>query len=57
MTSWTNVDDLITTLRKRWATGRYLSNYAGNVPWVQVELPVKAPSASQLLNQFDEAVR
>jgi hypothetical protein len=57
MTSWTNVDDLITTLRKRWATGRYLSNYAGNVPWVQVELPVKAPSASQLLNQFDEAIR
>ena len=57
MTSWTNVDDLITTLRKRWATGRYLSNYAGNVPWTLVELPVKAPSASELLNQFDEAVR
>jgi hypothetical protein len=57
MTSWTNVDDLITTLRKRWATGRYLSNYAGKVPWMLVELPVKAPSANELLNQFDEAVR
>ena len=57
MTSWTNVDDLITALRKRWATGRYLSNYAGNVPWTPIELPVKAPSASELLNQFDEAVR
>jgi hypothetical protein len=57
MTSWTNVNGLIATLRKRWATGRYLSNYAGNVPWTLVELPVKAPSASELLNQFDEAVR
>jgi len=57
MTSWTNVDDLITALRKRWTTGRYLSNYAGNVPWTPIELPVKAPSASELLNQFDEAVR
>jgi len=57
MTSWTNVNDLITTLRKRWATGRYLSDYAGNVPWTPFELPVKAPSASELLEQFDDAVR
>jgi hypothetical protein len=57
MTSWTNVSDLITTLRKRWATGRYLSDYAGNAPWTPIELPVKAPSASELLDQFDAAVR
>src|SRR5665213_2318899 len=57
MTSWTNVNDLITTLRKRWATGRYLSDYAGNVAWTPIELPVKAPLASELLDQFDEAVR
>jgi hypothetical protein len=57
MTSWTNVNDLIATLRKRWATGRYLSDYARNVPWTPIELPVKAPSASELLDQFDDAVR
>jgi hypothetical protein len=57
MTTWTNVDDLIVTLRKRWATGRYLSDYVGHVPWTPVELPVSAPSASELLNQFDKAVR
>ena len=57
MTSWTNVNDLIVILRKRWATGRYLSDYAGIVPWIPIELPVKAPSASELLDQFDDAVR
>jgi hypothetical protein len=57
MTSWTNVNDLRRTLRKRWATGRYLRDYAGNVPWAPIELPVKAPSASELLDQFDAAVR
>ncbi len=57
MTSWTNINDLIVTLRKRWATGRYLSDYAGNVPWTPIELPVKGPSASELLDQFDDAVR
>jgi len=57
MTSWTNVNDLIAILRKRWATGRYLSDYARIVPWTPIELPVKAPSASELLDQFDDAVR
>ncbi|MDH2902733.1 MAG: DUF2220 family protein [Actinomycetota bacterium] len=57
MTSWTNVDDLIATLRKRWATGRYFSDYAANVPWTPIALPVRAPSASELLDQFDDAVR
>jgi hypothetical protein len=57
MTSWTNVNDLIATLRKRWAKGRYLSDYAGNVPWTPIELPVNAPSASELLDHFDDAVR
>lgn len=57
MTSWTNVNDLIVILRKRWATGRYLSDYARIVPWIPIELPVKAPSASELLDQFDDAIR
>ncbi len=57
MTSWTNVDDLLATLRKRWATGRYLRDYAEKVPWKPIELLVKAPSANELLDQFDDAIR
>ncbi len=57
MPPWTTVDDLITTLRKRWATGRYAREYAGGLPWAPVELPVKAPSATELLDRFDEVVR
>ena len=57
MTTWTNVSDLIATLRRRWATGRYLSEYASAEPWSPIELPVKAPSASELLNQFEDVVR
>ncbi|NNN07626.1 MAG: hypothetical protein HKL85_00330 [Acidimicrobiaceae bacterium] len=57
MTTWTNVSDVIMTLRKRWSTGSYLSDYAGNVTWTPIELPVKAPTASELLDQFGEAVR
>lgn len=57
MTTWTNVSDLIATLRKRWSTGNYLRDYAAIVPWTPIELPVKAPSASELLNQFDDVVR
>ncbi|MHB1710381.1 MAG: Wadjet anti-phage system protein JetD domain-containing protein [Acidimicrobiales bacterium] len=57
MTLWTNVDDLVTTLRKRWKTGRYIRDYAEGVPFTPIELPVKAPSANELLDRFDEAVR
>ena len=57
MNAWTNVSDLIATLRKRWSTGRYLSDYAAKVPWTPIELPVKAPTANELLNQFDDVVR
>ena len=57
MTTWTNVSDLIATLQKRWSTGIYLSDYAARVPWTPIELSVKPPSASEMLNQFDEVVR
>lgn len=57
MTLWTNVDDLVATLRKRWKTGRYIRDHAEGVPFTPIELPVKAPSANELLDRFDEAVR
>jgi hypothetical protein len=57
MPSWTGMDDVVATLLKRWATGRYLRDYAEGVTWRPVELPVRAPSSNELLDRFDEAVR
>jgi hypothetical protein len=56
MTQWTTVADLVTTVRKQWDAERYLRSYAEGAQWVPIELPVKAPSAAQLLDRFNEAV-
>lgn len=56
MASWTTVDDLVSTLRRRWATGRYLRDHAEGRPWTPVELPVRGPSPRDLLDRFDEVV-
>jgi len=56
MTKWTTVADLVATLRRRWDSGRYLRSYAEGAEWVPIELPVKAPSAAELLDRFDEAL-
>jgi len=57
MTTWTNVDDLVATLRKRWESGRFLREYAEGLAWAPIELPVKSPSADELLHRFDDVVR
>ncbi|MCL4445477.1 MAG: DUF2220 family protein [Actinobacteria bacterium] len=44
-------------VRKRWATGRYARDHASGVPWTPIELPVKAPTATELLERFDEVRR
>jgi hypothetical protein len=56
MTTWTNVDDLVATLHKRWKSGRFLREYADGLPWAPIELPVKSPTADELLHRFDDAV-
>jgi len=55
MTTWTNVDDLVATLHKRWKSGRFLREYVEGLPWAPIELPVKSPSADELLHRFDDA--
>ncbi len=57
MGPWTNVADLVATLRKRWRSGRYLIDYGRDVKWVPIELPIKAPSAGELLDRFDDVVK
>jgi hypothetical protein len=53
---WTRVDELIATLRRRWDSGRYLRDYATGSAWQTVSIPVKAPTAPELLLDFDEAL-
>ncbi len=55
MKAWTNVEDLIAILNKRWKSGRFLQNYAQGLAWVPIELSVKSPSADELLKRFNEA--
>ncbi len=54
--AWTNVADVIAVLRKRWDSGRYLSDYAAAVAWEPISVPLKAPTAGELLDRFDEVV-
>ena len=53
--AWTDVEQLVSTLQKRWNTGRYLRAYAARARWESITLPVKGPSAGDLLDHFDEA--
>jgi hypothetical protein len=46
---------LVSTLQKRWDTGQYLRAYAAGKPWEPITLPVKGPSAGDLLDLFDDA--
>lgn len=56
MAGWTTVDDLVRTLRRRWDSGRYLRDHTEGRPWTAVELPVRGPSARDLLDRFADAV-
>ena len=53
---WSRFDDLVATLRKRWDSGRYLRAYASGDAWESVTLPVKAPTAAELLDDFDKVI-
>lgn len=52
---WTEVADLTNRLRKQWAKGRYLQAYASGEPWQEVTFPVRGPTATEFLEDFDRA--
>jgi len=54
---WTEFGQLVSVLRKRWDTGRYLRAYAASEPWEPLALPVKGPTAAEFLDHFDAARR
>ncbi len=53
--TWTTVDDLIVTLRKRWKRGEYFIAHLAGTPWEPICLPVRGPKAADILHRFDEA--
>lgn len=52
---WTQAEDLLETLRRRWERGVYLGAYAAGETWSPVSLPVRGPDARELLDRLDEA--
>ena len=55
--SWTTVDELVGVLRTRWARGGYARARAAGEPFEPVGLPVRSPSAAELLEHVDEVRR
>jgi hypothetical protein len=53
-TGWTEISDVIVTLRRRWQAGRYLRAYAMGEPWEPVRLPLRGPRSSEVLDRFEE---
>lgn len=47
--SWTTPQDLMAVLRRRWVGGRYLRAHARGAPWEKVSLPVRGPTADDVL--------
>ncbi len=54
---WTKVDDIGSTLRKRWDRGQYVTGLASGEPWVPVSLPVCSPTAADVVDRLDEVRR
>lgn len=54
---WTEPEDLIATLRRRWSRGTYLRAHARGEACVSIALPVKGPSADDVLRNPADVVR
>jgi hypothetical protein len=56
MTSWTTPADVERKLRRRWDSGVALRAHGEGVPWEPVGVPVRGPTAGELVSDLD-AVR
>lgn len=53
--AWTGPDDLRARLRRRWATGEFLTALARGTAWEPVVVPLRAPTAAELADHFGAA--
>ncbi|MEQ4303977.1 Wadjet anti-phage system protein JetD domain-containing protein [Plantactinospora sp. B6F1] len=52
---WTGPDDLVDRLRRRWETGEFLTALGRGTPWQPVVVPLRAPTAAELADNFGAA--
>ncbi|MEO3746351.1 DUF3322 domain-containing protein [Plantactinospora sp. B5E13] len=52
---WTEPDDLVERLRRRWETGELLTALGRGTPWQPVVVPLRAPTAAELADHFGAA--
>jgi hypothetical protein len=52
---WTSPDDVLRTLRRRWASGAFLTAFASGEPWAPLGLPIRGPGPAELAARFAEA--
>jgi len=55
MMPWTRNTDIKTRLEKKWNKGDILAKCVNNTPFVPLRIPLKHPSANELIHQFDAA--
>lgn len=51
---WTSVEDLLTTLRRRWLQGTYLRAHISGIGFEPISLPIRAPKTTDLTGRLDE---
>lgn len=54
---WSQVAELAAILRKRWDRGQYVSGLAAGHPWEAICLPVRSPTAADVLARLDDVRR
>lgn len=55
--SWTTVDELVAKLRARWTRGVYLRANARGELFTPIRLPVRSPTATDLVHSLEESLR
>lgn len=55
--AWTTPEDIVGTLRRRWARGGYLRSHARGEQWEAVTIAVQGPSADDVLRDPASVVR
>jgi hypothetical protein len=51
---WARSSDVVTVVRRRWESGKYLRAYARGEEWAPIVIPVKGPTSEDLLNRFED---
>lgn len=53
---WTRPEHVVETLRRKWASGRYLTAAASGHPFEPITMPLKGPTAADALHHYEQAL-